>query len=72
MNYTVESARKELFELLHRVPELIDYQQTLSEAMDKVENTDRLRVLSVFLQYNLADLKFELLELQRLLGEGSN
>lgn len=72
MNYTVESARKELFELLHRVPELRDYQQALSEAMDKVENTERLRVLSVFLQYNLADLKFELLELQRLLGEKSN
>lgn len=72
MNYTVESARKELFELLHRFPELRDYQQTLSEAMDKVENTERLRVLGVFLQYNLSDLKFELLELQRLLGEGSN
>jgi hypothetical protein len=69
MNYTIESARKELFELLHKNPELRSYQQTLSEALNKVQNTDRFRVLSVFLQYNLADLKFELLELQRLLSE---
>lgn len=72
MNYTVESARKELFDLLDRFPELRDYQNTLSNAMDKVEDNERLRVLGVFLQYNLSDLKFELMELQRLLGEGNN
>lgn len=71
MNYTVESARKELFELLDRFPELREYQNTLSDAMDKVPDKDRLRVLGVFLQYNLSDLKFELMELKRLLGEGS-
>lgn len=71
MNYTVESARKELFELLDRFPELREYQNTLSNAMDKVPDKDRLRVLGVFLQYNLSDLKFELMELKRLLGEGS-
>lgn len=72
MNYTVESARKELFDLLDRFPELREYQNTLSHAMDKVEDHERLRVLGVFLQYNLSDLKFELMELQRLLGEGNN
>ena len=72
MNYTVESARKELFDLLDRFPELRDYQNTLSNAMDKVEDNERLRVLGVFLQYNLSDLKFDLMELQRLLGEGNN
>jgi hypothetical protein len=72
MNYTVESARRELFDLLDRFPELRDYQNTLSNAMDKVEDHERLRVLGVFLQYNLSDLKFELMELQRLLGEGNN
>jgi hypothetical protein len=71
MNYTVESARKELFELLDRFPELREYQDALSNAMDKVPDKDRLRVLGVFLQHNLSDLKFELIELKRLLGEGS-
>jgi len=72
MNYVVESARKELFELLDRFPELRDYQNALSNAMDKVPDYDRLRVLGVFLQYNLSDLQFELIELKRFLSEGNN
>ena len=67
MNYDVELAKKELFDLLEKNPELRDYQKKLTEAMDGVDDKDRMRVLSVFLQYNLSDLKYELLRLQHLL-----
>lgn len=64
MNYEVEKAKKELFKLLENNPELRDYQKNLTEAMDKAPENKRLMVLSVFLQYNLSDLKFELIQLK--------
>jgi len=67
MNYEVECAKKELFELLEKNPELRPLQTTLSKSMDEAREQDRLKILSTFLQYNLSDLTFELLELRRLL-----
>ena len=64
MNYEVEKAKQELFELLENNPELRDYQKNLTEAMDKVPENKRLMVLSTFLQYNLGDLQFELIQLK--------
>jgi hypothetical protein len=64
MNYEVEKAKQELFELLESNPELRDYQKNLTEAMDKVPENKRLMVLSTFLQYNLGDLQFELIQLK--------
>ena len=69
MNYEIESAKKELFELLEKHPELRDYQNSLSKSMDKAKERDRLKVLGTFLQYNLSDLTCELIELKRLLSE---
>lgn len=64
MNYEVEKAKQELFKLLENNPELRDYQKKLTEAMDKVSENNRIGVLSTFLQYNLGDLHFELIELK--------
>lgn len=72
MNYTVEKTKKELFELLDSNPKLRSYQKSLSEAMDTVEEKDRLKVLGVYLQHNLSDLLFEMMELRRLLNERNN
>lgn len=67
MDYKVELAKKELFELLDKNPELLKYQESLNRAMNATEEHNRLKVLGVYLQYNLSDLKFELMELQKLL-----
>jgi len=64
MNYEVEKAKQELFKLLEDSPDLRDYQKNLTEAMDKVPENKRLMVLSTFLQYNLGDLQFELIQLK--------
>ena len=69
MNYEVEKAKNELYKILENNPELREYQQKLNEAMDGVDEKDRLKVLATFLQYNLSDLKFELLQLQSLLNK---
>lgn len=69
MNYELEKAKKELYELLDRNPELRTYQNNISEAMDRVSEKDRLSVLATFIQYNLSDLAFELIELRRLINE---
>lgn len=70
MNYEVEKAKQELFELLESNPELRDYQKNLTEAMDKVPENKRLMVLSTFLQYNLGDLQFELIQLKEKIQNG--
>lgn len=70
MNYEVEKAKQELFELLESNPELRDYQKNLTEAMDKVPENKRLIVLSTFLQYNLGDLQFELIQLKEKIQNG--
>lgn len=72
MDYAVEKAKKELYELLDKNPKLRTYQESLSKAMDRVQEKDRLSVLATFLQYNLSDLLFELIELKRLIGEKNN
>ena len=59
--------KKELYQYLATHPHLIEYQVRLEQAMDKVCEEDRLKVLAVFLQYNLADLKFELERLRSVL-----
>jgi hypothetical protein len=68
MDFIVEKAKKELFEMLEKNTELIDYQYALSRAMSAVPENERLNVLGVFLQHNLSDLKYELLELQNMLN----
>lgn len=70
MNYEVEKAKQELFKLLEDNPELRDYQKKLTEAMDKVSENNRIGVLSTFLQYNLGDLHFELIELKNRINNG--
>ena len=67
MNYEAECAKKELFELLERNPKLRPLQTALSKSMDDAREQDRLKILGTFLQYNLSDLTFELMELRRLL-----
>jgi hypothetical protein len=69
MDFIVEKAKKELFELLEKNTELIDYQYALSKAMNAVPENQRLYVLGTFLQYNLSDLKYELLHLKELIDQ---
>lgn len=69
MNYEVEKAKKELYELLDKNPELRAYQNTLSNAMDSALEQDRLSVLATFMQYNLSDLLCEMIELKGLIDE---
>ena len=59
--------KDELYEFFATHPHLINYQVRLEEAMSGVDDKDRLNVLAVFLQYNLADLRFELERLKELL-----
>ena len=70
MNYEVEKAKQELFKLLEDNPELRDYQKKLTETMNKVSENNRIGVLSTFLQYNLGDLHFELIELKNRINNG--
>jgi hypothetical protein len=72
MNNMVTQAKKELYELLEKNPELITYQARLSEAMDEVPESERLSVIASFLKINLTDLRFELLRLKNLLEGGKN
>lgn len=69
MDFVMQKAKKELFELLEKNTELIDYQYTLSKAMNAVPENKRLHVLGTFLQYNLSDLKYELLHLKELIDK---
>jgi hypothetical protein len=69
MNYTLEKTKKELYELLDKNPELVEYQNKISKAMDSTKNENRLKVLGFFLQHNLSDLLFELMELKKILNE---
>jgi hypothetical protein len=69
MDFVVEKAKKELFELIEKNTDLIDYQYTLSKAMNAVPENQRLHVLGTFLQYNLSDLKYELLHLKELIDQ---
>lgn len=66
MNFALEKAKKELYEFLEQNPELIEYQNALSAAMDKAgdDPAKRFIVFNEFLQYNLSDLKFEMIQLK--------
>jgi len=71
MNFKLEKAKKELYEFLDENPELIPYQNALSASLNNAGDNVNKRFLafSVFLQYNLSDLKFELLQLKKILDK---
>ena len=74
MNYELVKAEKELFEFLEKNPDLVPMQNALSSAMNMhgYDMEKRFLAFSVFLQYNLSDLKFELLQLKKLLDKNGN
>ena len=71
MENEAENARKELFELLQNNPELRKFQAIIGNSMDKAKEEDRLKILTTFIQYNLSDLTFEMMELKKLLIDRS-
>jgi len=74
MNYELEKAKKELYKFLDENPEMIPMQNALSSSLDRAGSdvNKRLIIFNTFLQYNLSDLKFELLQLKKLLDKNGN